>query len=176
MKIGHWLEDQRHLFWVLQLGGWAAWGIIGKYGYSAIVLEEVAPDYGYYVAVITAIAVVLSLGLRLLYRYLWHRAVWIQVLGFLGGSFAAGYLWMSCRSYIYFRWIEATKDMEAWAEKIGPNAMEIYEKISFLEGYLSGWTVMLAWSVLYFAIKYYQVFQEVRESALKSAAMPMKPS
>ena len=61
--------------------------------------------------------------------------------------------------------------MEAWAEKMGTHAMEIYEKISFLEGTLSGWTTMLAWSTLYFAIKYYRVFQEVRESALKSAAM-----
>jgi LytS/YehU family sensor histidine kinase len=30
---------------------------------------------------------------------------------------------------------------------------------------------MLAWSALYFAVKYYQVFQEVQKSALKSAAM-----
>ncbi|HLF29684.1 MAG TPA: histidine kinase [Xanthomonadales bacterium] len=171
MNIRNWLEDQRCLFWVLQLGGWAAWGIIGKYGYSVVVLEEVAPDYGYYVALITAIAVVISLGLRLLYRILWHRPVWLQVLGFLGGSFGAGYLWMACRSSIYYRWIEQAKDMEAWAEKIGPQAMEMYEKISYLEGYLSGFTVMLAWSALYFALKYYRIFQEVRESALKSAAM-----
>jgi two-component system LytT family sensor kinase len=30
---------------------------------------------------------------------------------------------------------------------------------------------LLAWSSLYFAIKYYRVFQDMRESALKSAAM-----
>lgn len=171
MNIRKWLEDPGHLFWVLNLGGWAAWGLVVKYGYSAVVLEEVAPNYGIYVTVICAIAVILCLGLRFLFRFLWHRAAWIQALGFLGGSFTAGYLWMSCRSYIYFNYIETAKDMEAWAEKMGPHAMEIYEKISFLEGYISGWTTMLAWSTLYFAIKYYRVFQEVRESALKSAAM-----
>lgn len=171
MNIRNWLEDQRHLFWVLQLGGWGAWGLIGKYGFNLFVLEEIAPNYGYYVAVISAIAVVLSLGLRYLYRFLWCRPVWVQVLGFFGGSIAAGYVWMGCRAYLYYNWIETTKDMEAWAEKMGPTAMEMYEKVSFLEGYISGGTVMLAWSALYFAIKYYRVFQEVRESALKSAAM-----
>ena len=171
MKISNWLEQPRRLFWVLQLGGWAAWGLIGKYGYSVFVLEETAPDYGYYVAVITSIAVILSLGLRLLFRWVWRRPAWVQVVAFFAGSFAAGYAWMSSRAYLYSNWIETTKDMEEWAKKIGPDAMEMYEKVNFLEGYVSGWTVMLAWSTLYFAIKYYRIFQEVRESALKSASM-----
>jgi len=134
-------------------------------------LDEVAPDYGYYVVVITAIAIVISLGLRLLYLWLWNTAIWVQVLAFFAGSFAAGYLWMRSRSFLYYHWIEEATDMQAWAEKMGHAAMEMYEKVSFLEGYVSGWTVMLAWSALYFAFKYYHVFQEVRESALKSAAM-----
>lgn len=170
-RIARWLEEPKHLFWVLHLGGWAAWGLFAKYLFSVVVLEETAPDYGLYVAVISAIAVVLSLGLRYLYRSLWNRSAWIQIVAFLGGSFIAGYVWMRCRAYIYYHWIETMKDMEEWAAKIGPEAMKMYEKVSFLEGYVSGWTVMLTWSALYFALKYYRVFQEVRESALKSAAM-----
>ena len=171
MRIRNWLEDQKHLFWVLHLGGWALWGLIGKYALTVAMLEEIAPYYGYYVAVITTVGVVISLGLRLLYRWLWNRPIWVQGLAFLGGSFAAAYLWMSSRAFLYYNWIEKESDMEAWAEKMGQAAMELYEKVSFLEGYFSGWSVMLAWSALYFAIKYYRVFQEVRESALKSAAM-----
>jgi len=171
MNIRKWLEDQRHLFWVLHLGGWALWGLIGKYALTVAMLEEIAPYYGYYVAIITVIGAVLSMGLRLLFRWLWDRPIWVQVIAFLGGSFAAAYLWMSSRAYLYYHWIEQEKDMEAWAEKMGQAAMELFEKVSFLEGYLSGWSVMLVWSALYFAIKYYRVFQEVRESALKSAAM-----
>ncbi len=171
MNIRKWLEDQTHLFWVLHLSGWAIWGLIGKYALTVAMLDDIAPNYGYYVAVITVIAIVISLGLRLLYLRLWNRAIWIQVIAFLGGSFAAGYLWMGSRSYLYYHWIEEAKDMHEWAEKMGPKAMEMYEKVSFLEGYVSGWTVMLAWSALYFAFKYYRIFQEVREGALKSAAM-----
>jgi two-component system LytT family sensor kinase len=164
------LNDRQRLFWALQLGGWAAWGIVGKYLYTRTVLDEVAPNYGLYVAVITVIGLVISLGLRYLYRFLWRRPVWIQAVGFLGGSSVAGYAWMNARSKIFYGWIEKHKDVDAWLEKVG-DAAELYERVSFLEGFGSGWTVMLVWSALYFAIKYYRIFQEVRESALRSSAM-----
>jgi LytS/YehU family sensor histidine kinase len=60
--------------------------------------------------------------------------------------------------------------MHEWLEKLG-NAAELYQKVSYMETYISAWTMMLAWSILYFFIKYYQIFQTVQKSALKSAAM-----
>ncbi|HKX56334.1 MAG TPA: histidine kinase [Xanthomonadales bacterium] len=165
-----WLNDPQHLFWVLQLGGWGSWGFCYKYWGTRLSLGEVAPDYGLYVLVITVIAVVLTLGLRLLFKLLWNSAIWLQVLGFLGGSAAAGYIWISARGEIYSGWIEKAKDMEEWYARMGA-AAEIYEKVSFYEGNVSSIALILAWSSLYFAIKYYRVFQDMRESALKSAAM-----
>lgn len=170
MDIRGWFADERRLFWTLQLAGWAGWGLIGKYGFTRITLGEIAPHYGAYVAVITVIAMVLTLGLRVLYRVTWNSAAWVRGIAFLGGSYIAGYLWMKCRGFIYYNWIETAKDMEAWLAKLGA-AAEIYEKFSFYESTIGSWVLMLAWSTLYFAIKYYRVFQEVRESALKSAAM-----
>ncbi len=164
------MKDQDKLFWVLHLGGWFAWGILGKYAYTIAILEDAAPNYFLYVMVITVIGLVIALGLRSVYRFLWSHPIWIQALGFLLGTSAAGYLWLRSRSYIYSQWFEKQKDMEAWLEKMG-EAAELYEKVSYMETYASAWTVMLAWSVLYFAIKYYQIFQEVQKSALKSAAM-----
>jgi len=165
-----WLNDPQHLFWVLQLGGWGSWGFFYKYWGTRLSLDEVAPDYGLYVSIITLVGIILTLGLRVLYKRLWNRAIWLQVLGFLGGSTVAGYIWISARGYIYTGWIEKAKDMEAWYAKMGA-AAEIYEKVSFVEGNLSSISQILAWSSLYFAIKYYRVFQDMRESALKSAAM-----
>ena len=46
-----------------------------------------------------------------------------------------------------------------------------HEKVYYVDTFTTGWIPMLAWSVLYFVIKYYQIFQEVQKSALKSAAM-----
>ena len=170
MHVINLIKDQRRLFWVLHLGGWLAWGIIGKYLYTRAILEEIPPNYFLYVMVISAIGVVITLALRYLYRYLWNYPIWVQGLAFLGGSSAAAFLWLRCRSFLYYGWIEKMKDMDAWAEKMGPLA-ELYEKVSYIESYTSSLTVMVAWSGLYFVIKYYRMFQEVRETALKSAAM-----
>ncbi|MCJ7815413.1 MAG: histidine kinase [Xanthomonadales bacterium] len=170
MKIRDFIGDQRRLFWVLHLGGWFAWGLIGKYGFTRAMLEDTAPHYFLYVMIITVIAILLSLGLRYLYRFLWSRPLWAQGIGFLLGGSVSGYLWLHARSYIYVQFFEGTKDMSAWLDKMG-SAAEIYEKVSYMETFISAWTVMVAWSILYFFIKYYQIFQEVQKSALKSAAM-----
>jgi len=163
--------SQQRLFWVLHLGGWFAWGIVGKYAYTRAMLEEdTAPGYFLYVMAITVIAIVLSLGLRYVYRWLINRAIWAQVVGLLLGTALAGFGWLQARTFIYSNWFEKHEDMAAWLEKMGDSA-ELYQKVSYMETWLSAWTVLLAWSVLYFMIKYYQLFQEVQKSALKSAAM-----
>jgi len=170
VKLRNIIKKQPNLFWALHLGGWALWGIVGKYLYTATMLEEVAPNYAAYVATITVIGMFISLTLRYLYRLLWDRALWIQAIGLAGGSALTGFLWLKARGYIYYGWIETAKDMEAWHEKLG-DAAEIYSKVSFVESTTGSIMVMLSWSALYFAIKSYRIFQEVRESALKSAAM-----
>lgn len=170
MIIRNLLKNQRRLFWVLHLGGWLAWGVFLKYAYTWAMFEDTAPGYFLYVMVITVIGGVIALGLRMIYRFLWNRPAWARAFGFLGGCGVAGYLWLASRSAIYSRWIESRKEMEAFLEEMG-SAAELFEKVSYMDTYLSSCTIMVAWSVLYFAIKYYQVFQEVQKSALRSAAM-----
>ncbi len=164
------VKNQQRLFWVLHLGGWYSYGLIGRYAYLRAVLDDMAPGYLFYVLLITTIAVLLSLGLRYFYRRLFGRAIWLQVTGLLIGSVTAAYLWFQSRTFIYSRWFEKSEDSLAWMEKLGDHA-EIYIKVSYMETFVSALTLMLAWSALYLAIKYYQVFQEVQKSALKSAAM-----
>lgn len=170
VKLKTIIKNQPNLFWAFHLGGWILWGIVGKYVYTATMLDELPPHYPFYVAIITAIGMVISLPLRSLYRFLWDRAIWIQAIGLLGGSGLAGYLWLKARSYIYMGWIEKATDMEVWYEKLG-DAADIYSQVSFVESQTGSIMIMLSWSALYFAIKSYRVFQEVRESALRSAAM-----
>lgn len=170
VKLKTLIKDRPNLFWVFHLGGWALWGIFAKYLYTVAILEEIAPHYAAYVTVISIIGMLITLALRYLYRFLWNRAIWLQAIGFIGGSVLAGYLWLEARSFIFYGWIEKAKDMEAWLEKMG-DAAEIYSKVSYMTSYTTPIMVMAIWSSLYFAIKSYRIFQEVRESALKSAAM-----
>jgi len=164
------LKDQKKLFWTLQIGGWFAWGVFWKFGTNWALSDKISPNYFLYVMIITVVAIVLTLGLRYLYRFLWERPLWQQALGFLLGSAAVGKAWMEIRGFIYYGYFEQAKDNQAWMEKMG-EAAEMLEKVYFVETFTSGWIPMLAWSVLYFAIKYSQIFQEVQKSALKSAAM-----
>ncbi len=170
VKLKTILREQPNFFWVVHIGGWILWGIFGKYLLTATLLDVLPPDYALYVAIITVIGMIISLGLRYLYRFLWERPIWVQAIGFVAGSSFAGYLWLKVRGWIYMGWIETAEQMEAWYEKVG-DAAELYSKVSFVEGNSTSIAIMLAWSGLYFAIKSYRVFQEVRESALKSAAM-----
>jgi two-component system LytT family sensor kinase len=170
MIIRNLVKDQRRLFWVLHLSGWFAWGLVVKYGLIRVSMEGAPPNYFLYVMIITTIGIVITLGMRLVYRYLWNQPARTQVLGFIAASAGGGYLWLKSRSYIYYNFFEHAKDMEAWKEEMG-HAAELYEKVSYMNSYLASSTIILAWSVLYFAIKYYQIFQEVQKSALKSAAM-----
>ena len=164
------IKERPNLFWLLHVAGWAAWGLVGKYLYTSSWSDELAPHYAIYVVIISVFAMIISAPLRYLYRFLWNRAIWIQAIGLLGGSALATYAWIEFRTYVYTGWIKQTKDMKEWSEKIGEFA-EILIKIEYSSLFWSNYPIILAWSALYFAIKSYRVFQEVRESALRSAAM-----
>ena len=170
MKTAKWPAGRESLFWVLHIGGWSAWGIFGKYLYTVLTIEQSIPGYALYVALITLIGIVISLGLRYLYRRSRGRPLWSQALALGGGSAVAGYLWISARQFIFGRWFESDSHLDAWMAELGP-ARELYEKISFHDSYLSSALLMMIWSALYFTIIYYREYREIRESALKSAAM-----
>jgi sensor histidine kinase YesM len=170
VKLENTIKDQPNLFWAFHLGGWVLWGLY-KYFYTTTILGETVPHYAAYVPIISLIGMLISLGLRYLYHFLWERAIWLQAAGLIFGSSLAGWLWIKARSFIYYGWFDKAKDMTAWYAEVGEEAAKIYQKVSFFESNSSPIALMLAWSVLYFGIKYYRIFQEVRESALKSASM-----
>ena len=170
MKLKTIIKNRPNLFWILHIGGWALWGLVGKYLYTLSWAKEIAPHYEIYVVAISVFGMIITLPLRYLYRFLWNRAIWIQSIGLLGGSALVAYFWIKFRGYLYWGWIHTSEDNMAYAEKMGELA-EIYQKIAFADGYFGSITTILTWSALYFAIKSYRVFQEVRESALRSAAM-----
>lgn len=171
MIFDRYIKDPHRLFWVLHLGGWAFWGLFLKYLYTTQIMDEqTPPDYYLYVCMITVIGMVIALGLRYLYRAVIQKPIWLQAKAFLGGTIGAGWLWMLSRTWIFRHFIAEDQAYNAWIEKLGP-AAELYESMSYISTFMSAWTVMAAWSVLYLGMKYHRIFQRVSESALKSAAM-----
>ena len=164
------LKNHGKLFWWLHIGGWTFWGVFVKYLYTTEVLNEDIPGYYIYVAIISVIGALITLVLRYVYRFALARPFWVQMLAFFGGTSGAAWLWMRSRSHIFMTYVEDEQSFSDWVEQLG-DAAEIYESVAYFSTFTSAWTVIAAWSVLYFGMKYHRIFQEVTESALKSSAM-----
>jgi signal transduction histidine kinase len=170
MNFRNLLDRPTRLFWVLHVGFWLFWGVFLKYLWTTEISESNIPNYLPYVTVITIIAMVISLALRYLYRWVLNKPIWAQALGFIAGTVITAWAWMEARSYIFVAYVESEEKMGAWMESLG-EAAGVYTSLAFKDTFGSSWTMMAAWSVLYLGVKYYRVFQDVSESALKSASM-----
>jgi LytS/YehU family sensor histidine kinase len=104
----------------------------------------------------------LTLVLRFIYRYMWEMEITRRVITIVAGSYGAGLVWMACRSSIFHYMFPAER--KAW-EKEG------MEFLSYFDGAISAFWVMLVWSALYFGIKNYMLAQEEKERTLKAMSM-----
>jgi two-component system LytT family sensor kinase len=160
MSAPQFLQNKRYLFWTLQLGGWGSWGITFYLG--VLVWGEAPDEYGIYLPIISTIGMLISLVLRALYKAIWHGHIIWRGLAILAGSFLGGAAWMACRQIIYQNLFPKDPEKEA-----------IYDWgiWSYFEGTTSAFMVMVAWSVLYFGIKFYMMVQEEQKRSLKATAM-----
>jgi two-component system LytT family sensor kinase len=160
MSAPQFLHNKRYLFWTLQLGGWVSWGITFYLG--VLVWGEAPDEYGIYLPIISTIGMLISLVLRALYKAIWHRHIVWRGLAILAGSFLGGAAWMTCRQIIYQNLFPKGPEKEA---------MYDWGIWSYFEGTSSAFMVMVAWSVLYFGIKFYMMVQEEQNRSLKATAM-----
>ncbi len=154
------IDNPRRAFWLLHLGGWLVWGL---FKYSAVaVLEQAPPNYPAYVLLIAILGGLLTLALRYLYRAVWNRPLWWRILLTVAVTAAATWVWIELRQLIFSAWFQPErKEMQE----------EWLVRLFYLGFFQSEWVTILAWSVLYYGIKYYRIFQEVREAGLKAATM-----
>ena len=66
------LQDKRHLFWALQLGGWSSWAITY---YLGVRFWQSPPDsYWIYLLIVSCVGMLITLLLRSLYHATWKAA------------------------------------------------------------------------------------------------------
>lgn len=161
MDISSIFNQRKYQFWALQFGGWSGWGVsffIGQLFWNNPDVER----YYVYLPIICTIGLIFSLGLRLLYKYMWEMPLFPRLLGLLLGSYFAAVGWMGSRHLIF---------KPLFGKKTDRISEHVSSFFSFFDGVTSAWWVMLCWSGLYFGIKYYQLLSEEREQRLKIAAM-----
>jgi signal transduction histidine kinase len=160
MNLDDLLHDKRRLFWVLQFAGWSGWAMSF---YLGVIVGGRPPDnYAWYLPVVALIGMLITLALRRVYRLTWERALGLRVFAILAASYCAAVAWMVCRASIFYSVFpgELAK-MEARGKLF----------MSYFDGSISAFWVMLVWSALYFGIKYYLLAQEEKQRSLRAMSM-----
>lgn len=160
MNLQVMLKDKRYLFWTLQFAGWSGWAMSF---YLGVIMWGKAPEnYYWYLPFISTIGMLLTLVLRSIYRYMWEMEITRRIIAIVAGSYAAGLVWMSVRGTVFYQMFP--EERKSWDE-------EGMHFLSYFDGAVSAFWVMLLWSALYFGIKNYMAMQEERERGLKAMAM-----
>ncbi len=153
-------QNKRYLFWTLQLAGWSGWAV--SFYLGVMVWGEPPENYSFYLPIVSIIGMVLTLGLRVLYHYMWNSHAVRRIFAILAASYIAGLVWMACRAVIFH---------SLFGDQPGKHADKDWSLLSYFDGAMSAFWVMLVWSGLYFGIKYYMLLQEEKQRGLKIAAM-----
>ena len=158
MNFASFSNLQRNQFWIFQLIGWSALFVI-------LILLSILfnpPTAGYFVSLALTyagsalIAAILTLGLRLIYRWTWESGFIVRFLLAWFGSLFTAYLWQL-----------AQIDLASMLLDVAT----IEGRVLFGEFLIFSYPLMLFWSGFYFIIKYYQLFQIEKEKSLRSEAL-----
>ena len=124
----------------------------------------VPPEYIFPRALVASLSatvgILLTTGLRYLFRIFWERGFVVRFLVTWFGSFFAAMLWQPFRNAIA---------LLPFGEFFDFNPTDLED---LFDGVFSGsFPTLLLWSALYFIIKYYQLFQAEKEKSLRSEAL-----
>ena len=150
------LQQKLSLFWQFQILGWLAFGVamafsrVGVYSFSYMAVDK---------AVLAGLGILLTMPLRVFYQRLRQRQ--LNLLAIIISSAICSYLlalpWTAGHNLAMF-WYEA------WLRSEPVKITRVFY------GSLYHSFVLMAWSVLYFAIKNYQELQGEKERKLKAEA------
>jgi two-component system LytT family sensor kinase len=141
-------------FWTLHTAGWSILGITQYFG---MLLYDQPDGYGTVLVVATVAGFLLSIPMRYAYRRLWGRSPQAIALGVLVTSYVTA---LPLRAVINIA--------QGWV--VEPH-YEFESPFQLFGGATFSTILLLCWSTLYFAIKYYEGLQQQREAALKAAAL-----
>jgi len=147
-------------FWVFQLLGWSTWVLM-------LVLRDiifVPPEYIFSRALVSSVsavpAMLLTAGLRIIYKLVWERGFIVRVLVIWFGSFGVALIWQPIRNFISFIPFGEVLSLR------DASAAVLFDNLT-----ISSFPMILLWSGLYFIFKYYQLFQAEKEKSLRSESL-----
>ncbi len=147
-------------FWVFQACGWTFRVILLVIRDLTFVPAEYLLGRVTVYVVSAVMGMLLTTGLRSLYRMVWDYTVSVRAVTVIGGSLSVSAIWQPFNNYM---------DYVSFGEFL---PFEDFRVEDLFRGTLStAFFTMLIWSGLYFFIKYYQLFQVEKEKSLRSEAL-----
>ncbi|PCJ47981.1 MAG: sensor histidine kinase [Gammaproteobacteria bacterium] len=151
MTINKLLENQKNLFWFLQLSGWLGYGIVTWIGAKA---HEVPSAYNYVIIVMVVSGFILTLGLRYLFHFCITLKPFITALSSILSCYLVTIPWIFSKNLAIYYFYKG-----GWY----PDSL-----FQYLGGITASFYIILLWGGLYFGIKYYRMLQKEREATLKA--------
>ncbi|TLU66224.1 sensor histidine kinase [Thalassotalea litorea] len=154
MNWQHLIEDRNRFFWLLHLGGWIGFAMVH---YLGSLLHDLRDVFVWIILFRAWAGALISLGLRYVYQKAWNLSPAKIALVVIVSSYVAGVVWQVVNNITYW---------EIYKHGFRPDFWLLYTKSSVWSFY-----IMLAWSGLYFGIKYYQMLQQERQKVLTANNM-----
>lgn len=150
-------KSRHYQFWALQLLGWSGWVTLFalRDAYWGQPFERIL------LLVIDAIAgVLLTGGLRYIYRAVWEAPVYQRIFTIIVASYFMAAIWQPIKNFSQFYYYQDFELIQAYG----------------LLGYFSGiigysYFLMLGWSGLYFALKFYRLLQVEIERSIRAESL-----
>jgi len=142
-------------FWLLQLAGWSGWAVAGSISWMYWMPDS--PSIAIY-AVAAVCGAVLSTVLRFCYRAIWRWPMAARVGTAVVLCYAIGGIWQVAKNLIVRHFMPGDMHLEPGF-------------LGYFEGITAPFYILVTWSGLYFAIKWYQLLQAESEKVLRMSAM-----
>ena len=146
-------------FWIFQLSGWGLWVLMLVLRDMTFVPSEYMLERFSVFVVDAVIGIGLTTALRYLYRAVWDLLVVFRLFAGVFGCWLAAQAWRPIKVLITDSDFGASVDITGYGWASFSNMLPI------------SMSILMLWSVLYFCIKYYQLFQSEKEKNLRSEAL-----
>ncbi len=152
------ISQNRHFqFWALQTLGWSGWVILFaiRDAYWGQPFERI------FLLIVDALAgVMLTTGLRHIYRAVWNWPAVQRMLVVLVASYFMAAIWQPVKNFSQFYYY---KDF---------GLIQEYGFFGYFSGILGySYFLMLGWSGLYFALKFYRLLQQEKERSIRAESL-----
>ncbi|MEK9824214.1 MAG: histidine kinase [Gammaproteobacteria bacterium] len=157
LQISELSQNRNFQFWALQALGWTGWVTLFaiRDAYWGQPVDRIL------LLIVDAIAgLVLTTLLRYLYRAVWDRPLVQRVIIVLVASYVMAAIWQPIKNYSQYFYYQEFE------------LVEQYGAMVYFAGILGySYFLMLGWSGLYFALKFYRMLQKETERSIRAESM-----